>query len=44
MIQNIIVGLIICGAVFYLARRFYLASSHKKQPGCEKCAVNTEKR
>lgn len=44
MVQNIVVGLIIGGAAFYLGRRFYLSFSHKKQPGCEKCAMNAEKK
>ncbi|WP_133553565.1 FeoB-associated Cys-rich membrane protein [Algoriphagus boseongensis] len=36
MWQEILVGLIVLGAVFYLTRKFFLQP--KTQPGCDKCA------
>ncbi|WP_343747347.1 hypothetical protein [Fluviicola sp.] len=43
--QTVLVILAILGAGFYLVRRFVLTSKRKKQPGCEKCGMNsTEKR
>ncbi|MBN7801091.1 FeoB-associated Cys-rich membrane protein [Algoriphagus aestuariicola] len=36
MWQEIIVGLIVLGALVYLAKKYFLKPA--KQPGCDKCA------
>lgn len=38
MVQELLVGLFVVGALFFLGRKFF--GKTKKEPGCEKCAKN----
>lgn len=38
MIQNILLGIVLGLAVFYLARKLGLLSKKKSDKGCDKCA------
>ncbi|MBN7815921.1 FeoB-associated Cys-rich membrane protein [Algoriphagus sp. YJ13C] len=38
MVQEILVGLLVLGALVFLGRKFF--GKTKTQPGCDKCAKN----